>query len=83
MTDKMTFAGRTMPDDIREIVETLRRPAHITCRQQESLVTFLDAAFPKPVPQWELDAQYLESLPDCYERSREIAARIRESNRGK
>jgi hypothetical protein len=72
--------ARELPDDIRVIVDTLRR-SHITSGQVHRLVAFIDATFPKPVPQWELDAQKVEAGAVPVSERAAIAARIREAHR--
>lgn len=78
-----------LPDDVRAIVDQLRR-SHINSGQTHRLIAFIDATFPKPVPQWERDALYLERKLGVETRSayspdeiKSIATRIREAHRGK
>lgn len=74
--------SKTMPDDIRAIVDHFRR-AHLGASQAQKLIAWIDATFPAPpVPQWEKDAQLLEAFgPGSLF---DIAARMRrrEAERG-
>lgn len=74
-----------LPESVRAHLRNCR-VAGPTLQWTRDLIAWEDANFPKPVPQWELDAQAVSEMARgknlTYQDADAIAARIREAHRG-